>query len=142
MVEIEAEQAAGGTAAMVMSWSGLGVSVPDQATKRSFNPFAKKADKPYKPSGPRQILKDGSHPRDDDDGTEKVDDAVYGVTGSGALLAIMGGSGAGKTTLLNVLTQRNTGALAITGDVRINGQPVPASVMRSQPCLPPLQGIG
>ncbi len=38
------------------------------------------------------------------------------------MLAILGPSGSGKTTLLNVLNFRNSGALRIEGDVRLNGQ--------------------
>uniref|UniRef100_A0A915JRJ2 ABC transporter domain-containing protein n=1 Tax=Romanomermis culicivorax TaxID=13658 RepID=A0A915JRJ2_ROMCU len=47
---------------------------------------------------------------------------VTGYAKPGRLMAIMGSSGSGKTTLLNVLTKRNTGGLAIEGQIKINGR--------------------
>lgn len=49
---------------------------------------------------------------------------VKGIAYPGSLMAIMGASGAGKTTLLNIINFRNRGNLKITGDVKINGEPV------------------
>ena len=102
-----------------LTWSDVSVHVPADASarpRRSLKDYfsSTKPGKAYTPVGPRHILKD-----------------VYGTVQSGQLLAIMGGSGAGKTTLLNVLTKRNTGTLQIEGSVRINGESVPASIMRS-----------
>lgn len=52
---------------------------------------------------------------------------MNGVAHPSQLMAIMGASGAGKTTLLNIINFRNRGSLKITGDVKINGQPVKSS---------------
>ena len=41
----------------------------------------------------------------------------------------MGESGAGKTTLLNVLAQRVTMGI-VTGDMLVNGKPLPVSFQR------------
>ncbi|KIY47781.1 pleiotropic drug resistance ABC transporter [Fistulina hepatica ATCC 64428] len=49
---------------------------------------------------------------------------VSGYVATGKLTALMGESGAGKTTLLNVLAQR-TDVGVITGDMLVNGMPLP-----------------
>ncbi|GAA5925123.1 hypothetical protein JCM10213_000539 [Rhodosporidiobolus nylandii] len=56
-------------------------------------------------------------------------DHVSGYVRPGALTALMGESGAGKTTLLNTLAQRvSTGV--VTGDMLVNGKPLPLSFQR------------
>lgn len=57
-------------------------------------------------------------------------DHVSGWVKPGTLTALMGVSGAGKTTLLDTLAQRvSTGV--ITGDMLVNGKPLPSSFQRS-----------
>ncbi|GAA5839263.1 hypothetical protein JCM11251_006022 [Rhodosporidiobolus azoricus] len=54
---------------------------------------------------------------------------VSGYVRPGALTCLMGESGAGKTTLLNTLAQRiDTGV--VTGDMLVNGKPLPISFQR------------
>ncbi|GAA5975740.1 hypothetical protein JCM11641_005856 [Rhodosporidiobolus odoratus] len=54
---------------------------------------------------------------------------VSGYVRPGALTCLMGESGAGKTTLLNTLAQRvPTGV--VTGDIFVNGKPLPQSFQR------------
>ncbi|GAA5915070.1 hypothetical protein JCM6882_006773, partial [Rhodosporidiobolus microsporus] len=56
-------------------------------------------------------------------------DGVSGYVRPGALTCLMGESGAGKTTLLNTLAQRvDTGV--VTGDMLVNGKPLPISFQR------------
>ncbi|GAA97325.1 uncharacterized protein L969DRAFT_87260 [Mixia osmundae IAM 14324] len=55
---------------------------------------------------------------------------VTGYAKPGALTALMGESGAGKTTLLNVLAQR-AGTGVISGDMLVNGQPLPKSFAKN-----------
>ncbi|TFK22472.1 hypothetical protein FA15DRAFT_757994 [Coprinopsis marcescibilis] len=50
---------------------------------------------------------------------------VSGFVAPGKLTALMGESGAGKTTLLNVLAKRVYSGI-VTGDMLVNGQPLPA----------------
>ncbi|OSX66785.1 hypothetical protein POSPLADRAFT_1128402 [Postia placenta MAD-698-R-SB12] len=50
---------------------------------------------------------------------------VSGCVTPGSLVALMGESGAGKTTLLNVLSKRTTTG-DVTGDLLLDGKPVPA----------------
>ncbi|KAH6844637.1 ABC-2 type transporter-domain-containing protein [Chaetomium sp. MPI-CAGE-AT-0009] len=57
-------------------------------------------------------------------------DNVTGWVKPGTLTALMGVSGAGKTTLLNVLAQRVSVGV-ITGDILVNGAPLPASFQRT-----------
>ncbi|GAA5913660.1 hypothetical protein JCM5296_007276 [Sporobolomyces johnsonii] len=54
---------------------------------------------------------------------------VSGFVKPGAMTALMGESGAGKTTLLNVLAQRVTMGV-VTGDMLVNGKPLPISFQR------------
>ncbi|KAF3939272.1 hypothetical protein ABW19_dt0207177 [Dactylella cylindrospora] len=57
-------------------------------------------------------------------------DGISGWVKPGTLTALMGVSGAGKTTLLNALAQRmNVGVL--TGEMLVNGKPLPPSFQRS-----------
>jgi len=63
-------------------------------------------------------------------GKRKLLDDVTGWVKPGQLGALMGSSGAGKTTLLDVLAQRkDTGV--ITGEVLVDGRPLPISFQRS-----------
>ncbi|KAM0791176.1 hypothetical protein ACM66B_005660 [Microbotryomycetes sp. NB124-2] len=56
-------------------------------------------------------------------------DNVSGFVMPGKMTCLMGESGAGKTTLLNVLAQRvNMGV--VTGDMFVNGKPLPTSFQR------------
>ncbi|OTB05983.1 hypothetical protein M426DRAFT_55928 [Hypoxylon sp. CI-4A] len=57
-------------------------------------------------------------------------DNVAGWAKPGTLTALMGVSGAGKTTLLDVLAQRTTMGV-ITGDMLVNGKPLPRSFQRN-----------
>ncbi|GAA6001439.1 uncharacterized protein JCM10292_006254 [Rhodotorula paludigena] len=62
-------------------------------------------------------------------GTRRLLDGVSGYVAPGKMTALMGESGAGKTTLLNVLAQRvSTGV--VTGDMLVNGRPLPISFQR------------
>lgn len=54
---------------------------------------------------------------------------VSGYVVPGRMTALMGESGAGKTTLLNVLAQRVDMGV-VTGDMLVNGKPLPASFQR------------
>ena len=54
---------------------------------------------------------------------------VSGYVRPGQFLAIMGPSGSGKTTLLNLLAQRVRDG-KITGDIHLNGQPVPKKAFK------------
>ncbi|GAA6000108.1 hypothetical protein JCM10207_006055 [Rhodosporidiobolus poonsookiae] len=54
---------------------------------------------------------------------------VSGYVRPGALTCLMGESGAGKTTLLNTLAQRVTTGV-VTGDMLVNGKPLPISFQR------------
>ncbi|KAI5806421.1 ABC transporter CDR4 [Peziza echinospora] len=55
---------------------------------------------------------------------------VNGICRPGEMTALIGSSGAGKTTLLSILSQRGkTGT--VTGEMRINGLPLPADFERS-----------
>lgn len=56
-------------------------------------------------------------------------DHVCGWVKPGTLTALMGVSGAGKTTLLDVLAQRVSLGV-VTGDMLVNGSPLPASFQR------------
>ncbi|KFY41728.1 hypothetical protein V494_02834 [Pseudogymnoascus sp. VKM F-4513 (FW-928)] len=63
-------------------------------------------------------------------GKRKLLDDITGWVKPGQLGALMGSSGAGKTTLLDVLAQRkDTGV--ITGEVLVDGRPLPVSFQRS-----------
>jgi ABC-type multidrug transport system ATPase subunit len=53
---------------------------------------------------------------------KKILNDVYGVSGPGNMVALMGASGAGKTTLLDVLAGRKSGGV-MTGNITINGKP-------------------
>lgn len=57
-------------------------------------------------------------------------DHISGWVKPGTLTALMGVSGAGKTTLLDSLAQR-TSVGVLTGDMLVNGKPLPASFQRS-----------
>lgn len=62
--------------------------------------------------------------------TRRLLDNVSGFVQPGKMTCLMGESGAGKTTLLNVLAQRvSTGV--ISGDMLVNGKPLPLSFQRS-----------
>ncbi|GAA6060988.1 hypothetical protein JCM10212_000674 [Sporobolomyces blumeae] len=54
---------------------------------------------------------------------------VSGYVAPGKMTALMGESGAGKTTLLNVLAQRVDMGI-VTGDMLVNGKPLPISFQR------------
>jgi ABC-type multidrug transport system ATPase subunit/ABC-type multidrug transport system permease subunit len=63
-------------------------------------------------------------------GKRQLLDDITGWVKPGQLGALMGSSGAGKTTLLDVLAQRkDTGV--ITGEVLVDGRPLPVSFQRS-----------
>lgn len=64
------------------------------------------------------------------DGTRQLLHNVQGYVKPGKLTALMGSSGAGKTTLLNVLAQRIRFGI-VTGDLRVDGHPLPSSFQRS-----------
>ena len=57
-------------------------------------------------------------------------DHVSGWVKPGTLTALMGVSGAGKTTLLDTLAQRTSIGI-LTGEMLVNGKPLPASFQRS-----------
>lgn len=61
--------------------------------------------------------------------TRRLLDNVAGYVAPGQMTALMGESGAGKTTLLNVLAQRVTTGI-VTGDMLVNGKPLPVSFQR------------
>ncbi|TFK26774.1 ABC-transporter [Coprinopsis marcescibilis] len=62
-------------------------------------------------------------------GQRRLLNDIYGYVKPGTLTALMGASGAGKTTCLDVLAQRkNIGV--ITGDVLVNGRPLPLDFAR------------
>lgn len=63
-------------------------------------------------------------------GKRKLLDDITGWVKPGQLGALMGSSGAGKTTLLDVLAQRKDTGL-ITGEVLVDGRPLPVSFQRS-----------
>ena len=63
-------------------------------------------------------------------GKRKLLDNITGWVKPGQLGALMGSSGAGKTTLLDVLAQRKDVGV-ITGEVLVDGRPLPASFQRS-----------
>ncbi|CCF55557.1 hypothetical protein KAFR_0A01180 [Kazachstania africana CBS 2517] len=65
-----------------------------------------------------------------DGATRQLLSDVFGYVKPGKMTALMGESGAGKTTLLNVLAQRIDMGV-ITGDMFVNGKPLPASFNRS-----------
>lgn len=66
---------------------------------------------------------------DGDNGTKRLLHDIYGFVKPGTLTALMGASGAGKTTCLDVLAQRkNIGV--VTGDVLVDGRPLPADFAR------------
>ena len=66
---------------------------------------------------------------DGDGGQKRLLHDVYGFVKPGTLTALMGASGAGKTTCLDVLAQRkNIGV--ITGDILVDGRPLPADFAR------------
>ncbi|XP_054160066.1 protein white-like [Oppia nitens] len=56
---------------------------------------------------------------------------AFGHATSGHMLAIMGASGAGKTTLLNILAQRGLDNYTVNGCVKLNGQTMSMSTVRS-----------
>lgn len=62
-------------------------------------------------------------------GMTRLLDNIDGFVVPGKLTALMGESGAGKTTLLNVLAQRVTMGV-VTGDMLVNGKPLPGSFQR------------
>lgn len=62
-------------------------------------------------------------------GKRRLLDHVSGWVKPGTLTALMGVSGAGKTTLLDVLARRVSIGI-ITGDMLVNGCPLPASFQR------------
>ncbi|SCZ91970.1 BZ3500_MvSof-1268-A1-R1_Chr5-3g08254 [Microbotryum saponariae] len=61
--------------------------------------------------------------------TRRLLDNVAGYVKPGKMTCLMGESGAGKTTLLNVLAQRVTTGV-VTGDMCVNGKPLPVSFQR------------
>lgn len=61
--------------------------------------------------------------------TRRLLDSVSGFVQPGKMTCLMGESGAGKTTLLNVLAQRVTMGI-VTGDMLVNGKPLPKSFQR------------
>ncbi|KAI5479965.1 hypothetical protein MNV49_002255 [Pseudohyphozyma bogoriensis] len=61
--------------------------------------------------------------------TRRLLNNVSGYVQPGKMTALMGESGAGKTTLLNVLAQRTTMGV-VTGDMLVNGKPLPISFQR------------
>lgn len=63
-------------------------------------------------------------------GTRRLLHNVQGYVMPGKLTALMGSSGAGKTTLLNVLAQRIRFGI-VTGEFRVDGQPLPSAFQRS-----------
>jgi ABC-type multidrug transport system ATPase subunit len=44
------------------------------------------------------------------------------------MFVVVQASGAGKTTLLNVLNFRNRGNLSVTGNVKVNGNPITSAL--------------
>jgi ABC-type multidrug transport system ATPase subunit len=63
-------------------------------------------------------------------GKRKLLDNITGWVKPGQLGALMGSSGAGKTTLLDVLAQRKDVGI-VTGEVLVDGRPLPISFQRS-----------
>ena len=63
-------------------------------------------------------------------GEKKLLDNVSGYAKPGVMIALVGASGAGKTTLLNTLSQRHT-AGAVTGDMYVDGHPLPMDFQRN-----------
>ncbi|GAA5921798.1 hypothetical protein JCM3775_001825 [Rhodotorula graminis] len=62
-------------------------------------------------------------------GERKLLSDISGYVAPGKMTALMGESGAGKTTLLNVLAQRVSVGV-VTGDMLVNGKPLPQSFQR------------
>lgn len=119
------------TPPVTLTWLDVQAEAPpkDRGIKRTM----KKALCPWKEVGqPKKLLKGGQQ--------AKVRGAILnercilisvsGIAKPGQLVAIMGASGAGKTTLLNVLTQRRSGNLKLTGDVRVNGTTLGRNISR------------
>lgn len=61
--------------------------------------------------------------------TRRLLDHVSGFVQPGKMTCLMGESGAGKTTLLNTLAQRVTTGV-VSGDMLVNGKPLPVSFQR------------